>query len=299
MRYVVVAQSDIGISKDTNQDSVLVKHATYKSNEILMAIICDGMGGLSKGEVASATVIHRFDEWFSKELLSELNELDMNVIGGKWVLMLKELNIQIQDYGQKNNEKLGTTFTGILFINDKFVVVHIGDTRLYKITTDVAKQITEDHTFVAREVQRGNLTPEEAKIDKRKNMLLQCVGASTTIEPQIVLGNVEKGIYMLCSDGFRHKITNNEMCKFFDPNKLRSRRKIAKNCSKLISLNKKRQERDNISAIVIKSRFINNRQSKNKQGFTSYLKNKFIAISLGISLIIISILLFIIGMIFK
>ena len=57
MRYVAIAESDIGIARDINQDSVLIKHATYGSNEVLMAIVCDGMGGLSRGEIASATVI--------------------------------------------------------------------------------------------------------------------------------------------------------------------------------------------------------------------------------------------------
>lgn len=56
MRYVAIAESDIGIARDINQDSVLIKHATYGSNEVLMAIVCDGMGGLSRGEIASATL---------------------------------------------------------------------------------------------------------------------------------------------------------------------------------------------------------------------------------------------------
>lgn len=57
VRFVGTADTDIGISKSTNQDSVLIKHASTDKGEALMAIICDGMGGLSKGELASATVI--------------------------------------------------------------------------------------------------------------------------------------------------------------------------------------------------------------------------------------------------
>ena len=63
MRFIVTADTDIGTTKDTNQDSVLVKHAIYQEQEVLMAIVCDGMGGLSKGELASATVIRAFNQW--------------------------------------------------------------------------------------------------------------------------------------------------------------------------------------------------------------------------------------------
>ena len=153
MRYVAIAESDIGIARDTNQDSILIKHATYDNNEVLMAIVCDGMGGLSRGEIASAAVIREFEKWFMKELPFELKRIDMNVIGYKWSLLLRSLNISIQEYGQKFSERLGTTFTGTLFINNQFVVVHVGDTRLYHIDTSL-KQMTNDHTYVAREAIR-------------------------------------------------------------------------------------------------------------------------------------------------
>ena len=69
MHYMVVADTDVGIVKDTNQDSILVKQARYKEKEIVMAIICDGMGGLSKGELASATVIRALAQWFDLSLI--------------------------------------------------------------------------------------------------------------------------------------------------------------------------------------------------------------------------------------
>ena len=95
MRYMATADSDIGISKSTNQDSVLIKHASTDIGEVLMAVVCDGMGGLAKGELASATVIREFAKWFEEELPFELENLNMQVIGGKWALMLKDLNLKI------------------------------------------------------------------------------------------------------------------------------------------------------------------------------------------------------------
>ena len=95
MRFIATADTDIGISKDTNQDSVLIKHAKADGKEVLLAVVCDGMGGLAKGELASATVIRAFAKWFEEELPYELENVDMQVIGAKWSLLLKELNEQI------------------------------------------------------------------------------------------------------------------------------------------------------------------------------------------------------------
>ena len=98
MRFTATADTDVGLTKDINQDSLLLKHAKANEKEILMAIICDGMGGLALGELASATVIRAFAEWFDKELPFELKQLDMHVIAEKWTLLLKELNFKILEF---------------------------------------------------------------------------------------------------------------------------------------------------------------------------------------------------------
>ena len=107
MKFTAIADSDIGIVKDTNQDSLLIKHADTPRGEVLLAIVCDGMGGLTKGEVASATVIKAFSDWFDTELEYELENPDMRVIGGKWSLMLKDLNARLLEYGKPCHTNLG------------------------------------------------------------------------------------------------------------------------------------------------------------------------------------------------
>lgn len=173
MHYFATADTDIGNTKSTNQDSLLIKHAIYCGGEVMLAVICDGMGGLSKGELASATVIKEFSKWFEEELPYELEKLDMNVIGEKWSLLLKELNIRIIEYGQLNHISLGTTFTGILMVNDKYVIGHVGDTRVYFIGNGMM-QLTEDQTFVAREIKKGTMTPEQAAKDKGEYAFTVC-----------------------------------------------------------------------------------------------------------------------------
>lgn len=255
MRFVATADTDIGISKNTNQDSVLIKHASYDGGEVLLAVICDGMGGLAKGELASATVVRAFAKWFDEELPYELENVDLKVIGGKWALMLKDLNVRILEASKKHcrsGEAMGTTFTGILFVNDRYVIAHVGDTRVYQITSAM-KQLTTDQTFVSREVSRGTMTLEQALHDKRRNMLLQCVGASDTVEPQILTGTAVRGAYMLCSDGFRHEITEREMYESLNPVNLMNQKAMHSNAKYLIELVKSRREKDNISVVLIKA----------------------------------------------
>lgn len=252
MHFTAIADTDKGIKKNTNQDSVLIKHASTSKGEVLLAVICDGMGGLEKGELASATVIRAFADWFDNELPYELIRLDLSVIGEKWALLLKELNMKILEYSKKQGGNMGTTFTGVLLVDGEYVVGHIGDTRLYYISSGV-KQMTEDHTYVAREMKLGNMTLEESKVDKRRNMLLQCVGASRGVEPQILCGTVAPGTYMLCSDGFRHEITEREMQNELNSGMLTDKKAMHGQALKLIELVKSRQEQDNISVILIKA----------------------------------------------
>lgn len=252
MHYIATADTDVGIVKSNNQDSVLIKHASTDIGEVLMAVVCDGMGGLAKGELASATVIRAFSRWFDEELPFELEDVDMQVIGGKWSLMLKSLNMKIQEYGQQLGSNLGTTFSGILFVDDKYVIVHVGDTRIYHIGSTL-HQLTTDQTFVAREISRGAMTEEQAKTDKRRNLLLQCVGASKNVDPQVICGAAEKGAYMICSDGFRHEVTPGEIYESLNPINFMNENAMHNNAKYLIELVKSRQEKDNISVVLIKA----------------------------------------------
>lgn len=250
MHYRVTADTDIGTVKATNQDSICVFHADSVRGEIVMAIVCDGMGGLAKGELASATVIRAFEKWFHDELKHELYQLDMRVIANKWELLLKELNLKIMEYGKQYRVNLGTTFTGMLIVGSAYFAVHIGDTRLYHIDRDIV-QLTEDHTVVAQKIKRGEITPDQAESDLHRNVLTQCVGASNKIVPQVLFGNADQGVYMICSDGFRHKISEKEIRNAFQKDLLSEQDAMHAQAKRMISLVKQREEHDNISVILI------------------------------------------------
>ena len=256
MEYRIALQTDVGIKKETNQDSCCIKEAVTEKGTVLMAVICDGMGGLAKGEVASATLIKTFSLWFENELVEILpmdNPLDE--VEYRWDRIIKEQNQNIAAYGKSLKLQLGSTITAMFILEDnRYIIVHVGDSRAYKITDEGVNVLTEDQTVVAKEVKQGKLTQEQAESDPRRNVLLQCVGASRIVEPTFYYGTVSfDECYMLCSDGFRHVVTNDEILNVFAPSQNDNEEQMNKHILDLIELNKFRHENDNITALLIKT----------------------------------------------
>lgn len=254
MHYIAAAKTDIGLIKQVNQDSLTVKIAKTPTGDIVLGVICDGMGGLKQGEVASGSVVTAFGEWFCQEL-SEMVEKEMTAERIRDILldMIHQENEKIRKYGIQNGITLGTTVTVFLVVRDRYYVAHVGDCRLYEITNGV-RQLTVDQTYVAREVALGRMTEMQAKTHKQRNVLLQCVGVNSQVEADFFSGEMkEDAVYLLCSDGFRHEVSEEEMYQFCSPECNRDSDCMQQNLEYLTEINKRRQERDNISAILIRS----------------------------------------------
>lgn len=254
MNFIVHAATDIGLTKAKNQDSLNVRVYRTDRGRIVFAVLCDGMGGLSKGELASASVVRAFTKWADTRL-SELVASDIrdSDIRNDWVSIATLYNSKIREYGHHVGIEIGTTVTAILLTDNRYFIINIGDTRAYEISDQVII-LTADQTFVAREVERGHMTQEEARIHPRKSVLLQCVGASDVVCPDMFFGNTKlNAVYMLCIDGFRNEITTQEIYEHLNPNVIHNVEDMQSKLDILIDINKQRRERDNISAIAIRT----------------------------------------------
>lgn len=254
MNFIISANTDIGIAKSTNQDSLSVKIINTPQGNMAFGLLCDGMGGLSKGEVASASVIRAFDKWIAKDLpLLCKAPIDEEKLKEQWTQILREQNHIIGAYGTHHGVRMGTTAVVMLLTQTRYCVMNVGDSRAYELTEDL-KQITKDQTFVEREVDLGHITAEQAETDERRSVLLQCVGASSVVNPDMFCDDVkENAVYMMCSDGFRHEITPQEIYDKLNPQVLQDSDAMSKHATELIELNKSREERDNISVLMIKT----------------------------------------------
>jgi len=254
LNFIVSAATDVGLIKTVNQDCYCVKVFQTCLGEVVFAILCDGMGGLSNGEVASATLVDAFCNWTAARLPDLCDRgIPDGEIRSDWVSLIHDCNEQLKSYGASGGFSLGTTITAILLTSQRYYIVHVGDTRAYEIT-DCVRILTQDQTLVAREVERGMLTKDEAKTDPRRSILLQCVGASETVYPDLFFGDTaENAVYMLCCDGFRHEITEEEIYQYLNPCIMSDTAVMKRNLDALIELNKQRQERDNISVVAIRT----------------------------------------------
>ena len=221
---------------------------------MVFALLCDGMGGLEKGEIASATVVNAFQNWVlnSLPLLCDA-PLEDCTIREQWENIITAQNEIIMNYGKRQGIRLGTTVVAMLITQNRYYIANVGDSRAYEISSEV-KQLTVDQTFVEREISLGNMTREQAENDERRNVLLQCCGSSDVVYPEMFFGETKQNaVYMLCSDGFRHEITAQEIYEKFRPDVLYNQAAMEKNTIELIELNKQRNEKDNISVALART----------------------------------------------
>lgn len=254
MNYIIAADTDIGIKKSTNQDALSVKKFRTNTGNMVFAVLCDGMGGLSKGELASSEVIRAFNEWLANEFSGRCStQEDFELIKSQWTRVIDNENRKIGSYGRQMAIHLGTTVVAMLLTDNGYLAMNVGDSRAYEIGEGLV-QITKDQSVVAQEIEMGKLTEEEALKDSRRNVLLQCVGASETVVPAFYQGETKSNhVYMLCSDGFVHEIRREEIYAWLSPMASVDKNSMAANIRNLIELNKSRYEQDNISVVAVKT----------------------------------------------
>ena len=250
MNYVAGSISDVGTRRKSNQDSFCYELAEYQGENIAYMVICDGMGGFSKGELASAEVLTAFDRWFHERIPEIMKAgFSAEALREEWYALAESENRRISEYASGNRLKMGTTLTAALFLGEQYYVIHVGDSRLYEIRESEAIQLTHDHTVTQREVDNGFLSPEDAEHDSRQHILLQCLGAGRDIAPDFVVGTIRSGAsYLMCSDGFRHKFSREEMQQRLNAADNSCKKKIEKNLKESIEWIKDRGETDNITA---------------------------------------------------
>lgn len=252
MEYLSTICSDIGICKKVNQDAALVLEASTEKGNVLFAVVCDGMGGLQKGELASATVVTEMGEWFENVFPGLLYQnFTFQAIKESWLNVILELNDRIRTHGEQLHINLGTTLTALLLVDDAYYICNVGDSRIYYLK-DGVHQLTRDQSYVQQEIDMGRMTQEEAVRSNQRNVLLQCIGVGESVVPDFYSGDYANcSAFVLCSDGFRHVISDEEMWNCFNPNILGDETHMEQNIRYLIDVVKNRGEEDNITATLI------------------------------------------------
>lgn len=253
MQYLLSYYTDVGTKKPTNQDSLCVRRAKTPRGELLFAAVCDGMGGLARGELASAEVIRALGRWFDENVTA------LAACGGDFTPAQQQLAALI---GQQNRRiaaaaaargcQMGSTLTALLAVGGQWMTVNVGDSRVSAITGGQLQPLTQDQSLVAREVARGHITPQQAQHHPQRNVLLQCIGVADAVEPVFAFGTVQSGaVCLLCSDGLTHELSDAEICERLAPVRMQDRAAIQAGLYDLCERCKARGENDNLTGIAV------------------------------------------------
>jgi len=234
IRVEVFAKTDLGRTRDHNEDRFLVADLTKKSASLLpdvrrhdigprgtLFVVADGMGGAAAGELAS--------------------EMAADTI---YAHLLKTWNAEDEVTPQRFAYRLKEAAAGVL--NDHLYLTQVGDSRAYLIRGGEAHQITKDQSLMQRLVEAGELTEEEAAQSERRNIILQALGPDPKVKVDLTHQEVRRGdILVLCSDGLSGQVKKEEIAKI-----VTAAPDLSTACDRLIALANERGGPDNITVVI-------------------------------------------------
>ena len=238
----IFGKTDIGLKRVSNQDTYAFRAL---SEDVLWAVVCDGMGGASGGNVASEIAAARIAEQMNSGVRAGMSEASVtNLLRGA----IENANLAIYKKAQEDPELsgMGTTVVLALLLGQRAYVVHVGDSRAYLISKRACSQITTDHSMVQMMVENGTLTEEEAKTHPQKNVITRALGIAMGVEIDFRNYTQSDGeILLLCSDGLSNFVEPGEMARLVLDNERRLVPKL------LVDRANQNSGGDNITAVVI------------------------------------------------
>lgn len=248
--------TDVGMIRAANQDNFIIKEY---SDDVLMAVVCDGMGGAKGGGYASGLAAEAFMEYvdsFSGYLTEEYDSAEADEkLSDILRLGTDAANRRVYAAAGESDEYsgMGTTLVAALITPRNIYVVNVGDSRMYHIVGGGAKQITRDHSYVQYLVDIGRISPKAARRSDKRNIITRAVGTEEIVEADLYTVPRAEGeaFVLLCTDGL-HALT--EPKELADSLKHKGRADgelLRRGADKLISLANSRGGSDNITAVIL------------------------------------------------
>jgi PPM family protein phosphatase len=198
-----------GMVRSHNEDSIAT------DPEIGLAVLADGMGGYSAGEVASGIAVAMVAAEMKKVLAARgLDEL--NSKGAETLIAQHSAKANGAIYQAAQNQPrysgMGTTLVVALWYDNQLTVGHIGDSRLYRLRSDTLEQVTRDHSLLQEQIDSGMITKDMARYSQNKNLVTRAVGIDPDVETEVHTYPVQPGdTYLLCSDGLSDMVSDEDI----------------------------------------------------------------------------------------
>ena len=234
-------RTDIGKVRLSNEDQAIA--LTNASGNVLL-VVCDGMGGQNKGDLASSLAVHTVITSFKSR------RGFMNAYSGRmWVSKaIREANKSIYEQSQSNvnYRGMGTTITLLLIIKDMAILGHVGDSRCYFLKNhhDLV-QMTEDQTYVAYLVRTGQITQEEALTHPKRHVLMNALGIYPSASIDLKVFPYLNEEILLCSDGLYNNVPVDDIAAIIKGNDT-----VEMKVNELIAIGNKNGGSDNIAVVL-------------------------------------------------
>lgn len=234
--------TDPGNIRSQNQDAYNI--VEFGHDRALM-IVCDGMGGAKSGNVASSMAAEAFvaEVRRSQRLALSVERVKRILLGA-----LELANKAVYEHAKLGDEYsgMGTTLVAAFLLKNTAVVINVGDSRAYHFSAQGVHQVTRDHSIVELMVQRGELTPEQAKTYPGKNLITRAVGTEPEVEGDLYVQELHKDdCLLLCSDGLSNEMDDQEI--LFE---VVHGMKKSTCCERLLSIAKNRGAPDNVTVVL-------------------------------------------------
>ena len=198
----VYAITDIGRMRPINEDSY---YAPLEGERF--CAVADGMGGHNAGEVASAMAVQVFSE-----RMREAERVTAEALHGA----VEQANEAVYRHSLTGAgmSGMGTTFSALAYQDENVYLAHVGDSRIYLVRRGAIMQLTTDHTLVEEMVQKGLITPREARVHPKRNIITRALGTEERVQIDIVQMGLRPGdAFFLCSDGMTNYVEEREILR--------------------------------------------------------------------------------------
>lgn len=237
----IYSKIDIGKERSSNQDAFF---AGEISQDIAFAVVCDGMGGANAGEVASQTAVKTISEYIINSYRKKITIRDFVKILRNALI---SANITLYDMAAKDEELkgMGTTAVVVVIKGNEVAIAHVGDSRIYLVNDEIT-QLTRDHSIVQTLIESGEISPEDAALHPRKNVITRALGVEEDVAvdtAELVLS--DNDTLLLCTDGLTNFVAVEDILKTFKEND------IALVPEKLVELANAGGGGDNITAVTL------------------------------------------------
>jgi serine/threonine protein phosphatase PrpC len=247
MRILAWGSTDVGMKRDHNEDSYLIRE------DLGLCVVADGMGGHAGGEMASSIAVKTIEEGvLEANALLDPKKVFEGAVEKDPVAKLisdcvRKACAAIYKKAQERRELqgMGTTTITVLFHGRHAFIAHVGDSRAYLMRDGRILQLSEDHSLVNEQLRAGLITEAQAKQSRFKNIITRSVGFEEDVAVDIIAVEAREGdCYLLCTDGLANLVKDEEIQEISGDNFLRRAPEL------LIDLANKRGGDDNVTVVV-------------------------------------------------